>query len=239
MCWSFQLYALTVSVLMISFLYHSCTLCPAEKLSRNTQQSKVEAPLDSGLHCCGDGHVHPCSPFVDPERDRWQKPQLLLDRFGPYEGKIIADIGAGYGYFALRLAQRGAHVIAIDIDSAALDSLQTLWQSLHTQHGHLTIRQTTPTDPALAAQEADQIWIVNTYHHFPNRIAYMKKVHSGLKPDGKLILIDFKIDTLPVGPPPHIKIPHHQVVEELRQAGFAILDVDVQTLPYQYIITAR
>ncbi len=239
MCWSFQLYALTVSVLMISFLYHSCTLCPAEKLSRNTQQSKVEAPLDSGLHCCGDGHVHPCSPFVDPERDRWQKPQLLLDRFGPYEGKIIADIGAGYGYFALRLAQRGAHVIAIDIDSAALDSLQTLWQSLHTQHGHLTIRQTTPTDPALAAQEADQIWIVNTYHHFPNRIAYMKKVHSGLKPDGKLILIDFKIDTLPIGPPPHIKIPHHQVVEELRQAGFAILDVDVQTLPYQYIITAR
>lgn len=239
MCWSFQLYALTVSVLMISFLYHSCTLCPAEKLSRNTQQSKVEAPLDSGLHCCGDGHVHPCSPFVDPERDRWQKPQLLLDRFGPYEGKIIADIGAGYGYFALRLAQRGAHVIAIDIDSAALDSLQTLWQSLHTQHGHLTIRQTTPTDPALAAQEADQIWIVNTYHHFPNRIAYMKKVHSGLKPDGKLILIDFKIDTLPVGPPPHIKIPHHQVVEELRQAGFAILDVDVQALPYQYIITAQ
>ena len=183
--------------------------------------------------------MHPCSPFVDPERDRWQKPQLLLDRFGPYEGKIIADIGAGYGYFALRLAQRGAHVIAIDIDSAALDSLQTLWQSLHTQHGHLTIRQTTPTDPALAAQEADQIWIVNTYHHFPNRIAYMKKVHSGLKPDGKLILIDFKIDTLPVGPPPHIKIPHHQVVEELRQAGFAILDVDVQALPYQYIITAQ
>ena len=113
MCWSFQLYALTVSVLMISFLYHSCTLCPAEKLSRNTQQSKVEAPLDSGLHCCGDGHVHPCSPFVDPERDRWQKPQLLLDRFGPYEGKIIADIGAGYGYFALRLAQRGAHALPL------------------------------------------------------------------------------------------------------------------------------
>ncbi len=151
----------------------------------------------------------------------------------------IADIGAGYGYFALRLAQRGAHVIAIDIDSAALDSLQTLWQFFHARRGRLTTRLTDPTDPALASQEADQIWIVNTYHHFPDRIDYMKKVHSGLKPDGKLILIDFKIDTLPVGPPPHMKIPHHQVVEELRQAGFVILDVDVQTLPYQYIITAR
>jgi len=239
MHWSSQLYALAASLLAILLLYHSCTPRSSDTMSLYSRQSKAEVAHNTSPTCHADGHQSPCCPFFDPQRDQWQKPQLLLDRFGPYEGKVIADIGAGYGYFALRLAQRGAHVIAIDIDSSILDSLLSLWHALNAQRGHLTTRLTSPTDPALTTHEVDQIWIVNTYHHFPNRIAYMKKVHKALKPDGQLILIDFKIDTLPVGPPPSIKIPYPQVIDELRQAGFTLLNVDLQTLPYQYIITAR
>ena len=79
--------------------------------------------------------------------------------------------------------------------------------------------------------------IVDTYHHIEDRVAYFRQVRQGLTSGGKLVVIDFFKEEAPVGPPVEMKMAEETVMDELHQAGFEHVAVDVETLPYQYIIT--
>ena len=81
--------------------------------------------------------------------------------------------------------------------------------------------------------------IVDTYHHIESRPAYFAKVRDGLKPGGRLVVIDFFRRDLPVGPQVAMKIAETQVMAELQQAGFSAVTVDRELLPYQYIVMAQ
>ncbi|MGI9159300.1 MAG: class I SAM-dependent methyltransferase, partial [Saprospiraceae bacterium] len=71
------------------------------------------------------------------------------------------------------------------------------------------------------------------------RPAYLKKLWAGMKPDGHLLIIDFKKNNLPVGPSEAYKVSHQQVKNELEQSGFQVFSIDRTSLDYQYIIQAR
>ncbi|MCB0686398.1 MAG: hypothetical protein KDC53_07730 [Saprospiraceae bacterium] len=87
--------------------------------------------------------------------------------------------------------------------------------------------------------EADAVLIVNTYAYLQNRVAYFSNLQQVLKPNSEIVIIEFKLKNIPNGPPEEEKVPISTVEAELKSAGFKDIDVDDQTLDYQYIVTAR
>ncbi|MFN4080727.1 MAG: class I SAM-dependent methyltransferase, partial [Saprospiraceae bacterium] len=177
--------------------------------------------------------------YEGADRVIWQKPELVLDLLGDLENKTVADIGAGHGYFSFRLARRSSKVLAIEIDAGMLqfiDSIQSLMGER--MKAQIETRLTDPNDPGLRESEADAVLIVNTYAYLERRLEYLTRLLAGMKPGGKLLIIDFKRNSAPYISHDTPTAPLRQVVGELEQAGFVIEKADNQTLDYQYIVTA-
>jgi ubiquinone/menaquinone biosynthesis C-methylase UbiE len=177
------------------------------------------------------------SHFDDPARDEWQKPDEVVALLGDLKGKTVMDIGCGTGYFSFRLADAGAHVIAADVDDRFLKEVKE-HNSQRSDPGQVEIRKLPANSPELANDEADAVLIVDTYHHLENRPAYFTKVIRGLKPGGKLYVVDFKKQETPEGPPVEMRISAKDVGHELGEAGFRKFELNEGLLPYQYVVIA-
>jgi len=175
--------------------------------------------------------------FESPERDAYQKPEQLMDFLGNVTGKQIIDIGAGSGYFSVKLAAQGANVIAADVSDEFQNALKKRIEEYDLKN--IELRKIPYDNPNLADQEVDMAFIVNTYHHIADRSTYFSKVKKGTKEKGELVIIDFFKTDVPVGPPTNHKISIDQVIAELKEAGYDHFEVNVDLLPYQYIIKAQ
>jgi 2-polyprenyl-3-methyl-5-hydroxy-6-metoxy-1,4-benzoquinol methylase len=176
--------------------------------------------------------------FEDPSRAQWQKPEKVVASLGPLDGKAVADIGAGTGYFSFPISKKAAKVIAIDIDQRFLDYIDHKKQSQKIG-ANIETRLTTPDSPGLKTREADVVLIVDTFHHIEHRIEYLKKLKKCLRKDGLLVIIDFKKMKTPPGPQVELRLGEKQVESELKSAGFTIVSANSEMLSYQYVIKAR
>jgi len=176
--------------------------------------------------------------FEEPSRAEWQKPDQVIAALGSLDGKTVADIGTGSGYFAFPIAKKAAKVIAIDIDQRFLDYIEHKKQTQKTG-ANIEARLTVPDSAGLKPLEADIVLIVDTYHHIENRVDYFKKLKSALRKGGTLVIVDFKKEETPVGPKVEMRIAEDQVQSELKSAGYTIVSADRDMLPYQFIIKAQ
>lgn len=178
--------------------------------------------------------------YEDPTRMEWQNPDYVIEKLGNLENTVVADIGVGSGYFAFRIAEKADKVIAIDIDQRFLDYIDELKEESSDEEvdERLQTRLALEDDPLLAPQEVDLVLMVNTYHFLSSRAEYLRRVRTGLKRNGKIILVDFKMGRMPVGPPEQLKVSRQEAMSDLKKAGFTNLEADVTSLQFQYIITA-
>ncbi len=175
----------------------------------------------------------------DPNRGAWQNPDLVIREFGDLDGKVIADIGSGTGYFTIPLSRRAQRVIAIDIEQRYLDYIEDRKLELPiSQADRIETRLTVENEPNLHTGEVDAVLMVNVFYYLNNRENYMQIVRNALREGGQLVLVDFKPGEMPVGPNEN-KVPSDEVVEILSAAGFKDIMVDESSLQYQYIITAK
>lgn len=175
--------------------------------------------------------------FESPERDSYQHPDKVLEYLGDISNKKIMDIGAGSGYFSVKLAEKGAKVIAADVNDEFQMALKKRVEENSIEN--IELRKIPFDNPGLSKKEVDIVLIVNTYHHIDDRSVYFSKVKKGIKENGELVVIDFYKKELPVGPNTDHKISKDVVIKELQQAAFTIVEVNVDLLPYQYIIRAK
>jgi cyclopropane fatty-acyl-phospholipid synthase-like methyltransferase len=175
--------------------------------------------------------------FESPERDAYQQPEKVLKYLGKLKGKTIMDIGAGSGYFSVKLAAAGARVIAADVNDEFQAYLKKRMEDNNIKN--IELRKIPYDSPSLKAHEVDMVLIVNTYHHIENRPDYFAKVKAGLKNDGELVIVDFFKTETPVGPPVDHKVSMDEVIAELKQSGYSAFTVEASLLPYQYIIRAK
>lgn len=175
--------------------------------------------------------------FESKERDEYQQPNKVMQYLGNISGKAIMDIGAGTGYFSVKLAKHGANVIAADVN----DEFQTFLKKRMEDNkiDNITLRKIPFDSPDLKDNEVDMVLIVNTYHHIDNRAEYFAKVKKGTKNNGELVVIDFFKTDVPVGPPTDHKVSIDEVIAELKKAGYTSFEVNVDLLPYQFIIKAK
>ena len=173
--------------------------------------------------------------FDDPARDAWQMPAGVIEALALKPGMTVADIGAGTGYFTMRLAKvPGVSVLAVDVEPAMI---------AHVQQRVATERLANVTGVIAAATSAnlpepvDVVLVVDTYHHLPNRAAYFRDLRKSLKPGGRVAIVDFRKDA-PEGPPVHFRFTPQQIEDEMTQAGYR-LDGSHDFLPRQHFLIFR
>jgi cyclopropane fatty-acyl-phospholipid synthase-like methyltransferase len=174
------------------------------------------------------------------ERTDWQRPDFVVSKMGNLSDKTVVDIGAGLGFFLVYLVPKAAKVIAADIDERAIQWLSHV-KSRHPKEmqGKIDIRLVEPNDPNLAPNEVDAVLIVNTIAYIDNRVAYFKRLREAIKPNGIIEIVDFHMHELEIeAPPVSERLDPLILAQELNEAGFTIVESDLNSLKYQYIMIA-
>ena len=174
--------------------------------------------------------------FDDPEREAWQKPGEVIRALALAPEAIVADIGAGTGYFAVRLARQipAGKVYGVDSEPAMVKYLAERAQ--RESLANIVASHGAPGDPQLA-ERADLILLVDVYHHVEDRKRYFERLRASLRPGGRVAIIDFRMDS-PKGPPRSARIEPARVKAELQDAGYRLAE-EHGFLPYQYFLVFR
>jgi arsenite methyltransferase len=175
----------------------------------------------------------------DPKRDAYQKPQEVVKALNIKEGEVIADIGAGSGYFTFRLAHpvgEKGRVYAVDVSPDMIVHLNRRVRDLNLR-SVVTIL-CAPDDPLLADASVDRFFICDTWHHINGHAKYLALLKRMLKPGGQVIMVDFKKAKTPVGPPMEIRIDRDDLVREMEANGFQ-LAAEHTFLEYQYFLVFK
>jgi SAM-dependent methyltransferase len=195
-----------------------------------------------GTGCAGQGygghHEHRFQDaerwarvFDDPSRDAWQQPDAVIQALALAPDALVADLGSGTGYFAVRLARAvpQGHVYGADVEP---DMVRYLAERRRREGlANLTSVQAAPQDPRLPGP-VDLVLVVNTYHHIAERPTYFGRLLQSLRPGGRVAIIDFLPDA-PTGPP--LRIPAAFVKEEMGRAGYGLV-TEHTFLPHQYFV---
>ncbi len=169
-------------------------------------------------------------------RDTWQKPDKVLDALDISKTDVIADIGAGGGYFTERFSiylGASGRVYATDVQDAMLKRLnkRVKERGLH----NVEVVRGKFDDPMLPQASCDLVFFSSVYKEIDNRISYMKKIRKILKPGGRVAIIEYRPDTRTLGPPMDIRLSPEQVIDELAAAGFTLIK-RYDFLPREYFL---
>jgi predicted methyltransferase len=199
----------------------------SQKPPRSQQHGKLFPPQDLGL-------------LETPDRDLWQPPDRIMDALGIAEASVVADVGAGSGWFTVRLARRvgpNGMVYAEDVQAEMLSAITRRVQRL----GLTNVRPVRGEDddpkfPATARGKLDAILLVGTYPEIEDRVTMLRNLAAALKPAGRVGVIDFKPTTGGgPGPPLEERVDPQVVIRDAAQAGLRVLAQE-SFLPYQYFL---
>ena len=172
----------------------------------------------------------------DPKRDVYQKPQEVLMALGLKPGEVIADIGAGSGYFTFRLAHHvgdQGKVFAVDVSPDMIRFINRRIRELKATNVVTILAD--PDDPLLPDQPVNRFFFSDSWHHIENQTKYLSLMKKMLRPGGEIVMIDFQKKELPVGPPMPMKIAREDLIKQMESNGFR-LTKEHTFLPYQYFL---
>lgn len=173
--------------------------------------------------------------FDDPARDAWQKPDAVLGHLKYSSNSKVADIGAGTGYFAVRIAPHVpvGKVYAIDVEPSMVEYTQKRAATMGLNNVVGVVAA--PDDPRLP-EPVEIVLVVDTYHHLADRAAYFRKVKDKLLPGGRVVIVDYKPDPEIPGPPQALRLPADTIVSEMAEAGYTVTTRSEGALPRQYLL---
>ncbi|MEO7653278.1 MAG: class I SAM-dependent methyltransferase [Bryobacteraceae bacterium] len=177
--------------------------------------------------------------LVRSERVSEEEPDKALDAIGIKKGDVIADLGAGVGYFTWRMAQRTGptgKVYASDIQPRMLDELRKniAARGLTNVEPVLGLED----DPKLPAGVMDMVLLVDVYHEFSKPQTMLARIRESLKPSGRLVLLEYRKEDPTVPIRLEHKMTEKEVRAELEPEGFRF-EKNLNTLPRQHILIFR
>jgi len=170
-----------------------------------------------------------------PDREAWQKPDQIMDALGIADGAIVADLGAGGGWFTLRLARRvgpNGIVYAEDVQPQMIEAIGDRVR----REGLTNVRTVlgTTEDPRLP-QRVDAALIVDAYHEMEDPVTMLRNVAGSLRPNGRLGIVGFMAGAGGPGPAPEDRPEPESVIAAAAQAGL-ILQSRQAVPPFQFLL---
>jgi SAM-dependent methyltransferase len=172
-----------------------------------------------------------------PDRDVWQRPEQIMDALQIAEGSVVAELGAGSGWFSIRLARRvgpNGKVYAEDIQQPMVSALNVRIK----REGLDKIVKTvlgTALDPGLPENALDAVLIVDAYHEMANPVVLLRNVAASLRPTGRLGIVNYTKEGFGPGPPMEERVDAERVINDAKAAGLR-LHSRPDILPYQYLL---
>ena len=170
-----------------------------------------------------------------PDRDAYQRPDLIMDELQIDERSVVADLGAGGGWFTVRLARRvvNGKVYAEDIQPQMLEATKRRvdWEGLRNVQTVLG----KPTDPGLPRESLDAVLIVDAYKELENPVVLLRNLKLSLKPDGRIGIVDFTREGGGPGPPMEDRVDPDRVIRDAEAAGLQLVSRP-NFLRYHYML---
>lgn len=215
------LLAAGVAIVALALAVPFASQPPAPKTPQ--QHGRLFPPTDLGL-------------LEMPDRDLWQLPEQIMDVLGIAERTVVADVGAGSGWFTVRLARRvgpNGIVYSQDVQPEMLAAISRRVQ----REGLTNVRpiQGKGSDPRLPRNTLDAIVLVGVYYEIADKITMLRNLATGLKPQGRIGVIDFKLQGGGPGPPMEERVDPKIVVRDAAAAELQLLSQET-FLPYQYFL---
>ena len=170
-----------------------------------------------------------------PDRDEWQEPDRIMDELGIADGARVADVGAGGGWFTVRLARRvgpNGRVFAEDIQRQMIDSINRRVEREGLRNVETV--QGTAVDPRLP-DNLDAVLIVDTYPQIETPVSMLKHLAKSLAPNGRLGIVDFRKDVYGPGPDMEERLEPEIIIRDAKLAGLR-LHAHHTFLRYQYLL---
>ena len=208
----------------------------------------------SATEPAGEGHAHErgydrhrnpndlaayLARLEDPTREQWQQPDAVVAALRLSPGQTVAEIGAGPGYFSLRLARAvgdAGHVFAVEVEPRILEVLRERIAASGLRN--LSPVLALPDDALLPRASCDCVLLVNTFHHFAEPVAALLRLSRSLRPGGRLVNIDFHARETGMGPPLAHRVPREQFLSWVEAAGLRLVE-EPEFLPHQYFVVAQ
>ena len=181
------------------------------------------------------GHLG--APWLEREgREREERTDLIIANLSLEDNSVVADIGAGTGYFSFPVARRvpGGRVLAVDIQEEMLNIIEK--RKKQAGIGNIETVLGSATDPNLPAEKVDLAFIVDAYHEFSHPFEMSQAIFSALKPGGRLVLIEYRGEDASVPIKPLHKMTQQQVRKEMQALGFR-WEGTRDFLPQQHFMT--
>lgn len=171
-----------------------------------------------------------------PDRDLWQRPDRVMDALAIADASVVADVGAGSGWFTIRLARRVGPqgvVFAQDVQPEMLNAISRRVQ----REGLTNVRPLLGqgSDPRLPRESLDAVLLVDAYHEIEERVTLLANLARAIKPQGRIGVIDFREDGGGPGPEAEERVSPEVVISDAERAGLR-LDATENFLPYQYFL---
>jgi ubiquinone/menaquinone biosynthesis C-methylase UbiE len=171
-----------------------------------------------------------------PERDFEENPDRAIDLLGLKKGMTVGDVGAGTGYFSVRMARKVGQegkVLASDLQPQMLARLK---RNLDREKiRNVEPVQATESDPNLPDGALDLILMVDVYHEFSQPQEMLRKMKKALKPQGRLVLLEYRKEDPSVPIRPEHKMSVAEAKMELEAEGFRLAEV-IDKLPRQHVL---
>jgi ubiquinone/menaquinone biosynthesis C-methylase UbiE len=189
------------------------------------QHARLFPPEDLGL-------------LEGPDRDAYQRPDQIMDALQIGEDSVVADLGAGGGWFTVRLARRvrgkGGRVYAEDVQQPMIDAIKRRITREGLTNVHTVVG--TQVDPKLPPNSLDAALMVDAYHEFEQPVTLLRALARAMKPTGLIGIVNYKKDGGGPGPPVEERVDPEQVIADAQAAGLELRKRET-FLRYQYMLT--
>ncbi|OFW42496.1 MAG: hypothetical protein A3J29_06960 [Acidobacteria bacterium RIFCSPLOWO2_12_FULL_67_14b] len=187
----------------------------------------------------GQGRLFPPSDLgllEAPDRHLWQPPDQIMDAMGIADASVVGDIGAGSGWFTIHLARRVGPqglVYAEDVQQGMINAISRRVQ----REGLTNVKPVlgVGSNPRLPERSLDAVLIVDAYPEIQDRVTMLANLARALKPQGRIGIVDFKLDGTGPGPPPEERVSPDVVVKDAEKAGLRLIRQE-PFLQYQYFL---
>jgi ubiquinone/menaquinone biosynthesis C-methylase UbiE len=170
-----------------------------------------------------------------PDREEWQQPTRIMDALGIGDGSVVADLGAGSGWFTIRLASRvgpNGLVFAEDVQKPMIQAINVRVESLGIKNVRTVLG--TASDPRLT-RPVDAVLISDAYHEMDQPVALLRNVAKSLKPSARIGIVNFTKEGGGPGPPMEERVDPERVISDAQAAGLRLRSRET-FLKYQYLL---